>query len=121
LPVSICIFFLFSRKIEYEAQDILICEYYTQKVGEYFSGMITSIAPFGIFVEMDNGVEWLLPLVRLRKKIPTRNVQISDTEGKITLGKELTLQLGEHIEVQLAKIDRIKNRLEFDFSKKIVQ
>jgi len=46
-----------AEKIEYEAQDILICEYYASKIGEYFSGMITSIVPFGIFVEMENSVE----------------------------------------------------------------
>gem|GEM_PF-2958669 len=58
--------------------------------------------------------------MKLRKKIPTRNVHISDAEGKISFGKELSLQIGERIEVQLSKIDRVKNRLEFDFSKKIV-
>jgi len=108
-----------AEKIEYAAQDLLVCEYYGKQIGTYFSGMITSLAPFWIFVEIENGVEWILFTSQLRKQIPTRNIHISHEEGKILFWKDFSLQIGEHIEVQLIKIDRVKNRLEFDFLGKI--
>ena len=51
-----------SVDCEREVEDMKMAEYMESHIGEEFEGMISSVTSFGMFVELDNLVEGLVPL-----------------------------------------------------------
>ena len=51
-----------SVDCEREVEDMKMAEYMEQHIGEEYEGMISSVTSFGMFVELDNLVEGLVPL-----------------------------------------------------------
>ena len=51
-----------SVDCEREVEDMKMAEYMESHIGEEFEGMISSVMSFGMFVELDNLVEGLVPV-----------------------------------------------------------
>ena len=51
-----------SVDCEREVEDMKMAEYMEQHIGEEFEGMISSVMSFGMFVELDNLIEGLVPI-----------------------------------------------------------
>lgn len=51
-----------SVDCEREVEDMKMAEYMEGHIGEEFQGMISSVTSFGMFVELDNLIEGLVPL-----------------------------------------------------------
>ncbi len=49
-----------SLECEREVNDMKMAEYMSERVGEYYEGMIVSVMSFGMFVELNNGIEGLI-------------------------------------------------------------
>lgn len=49
-----------AEEAERETTDLKIVEYMTQFIGEEFRGVISGVTAFGLFVELENGVEGLV-------------------------------------------------------------
>ena len=51
-----------SVDCEREVEDMKMAEYMEDHIGEEFEGMISSVTSFGMFVELDNLIEGLVPI-----------------------------------------------------------
>jgi ribonuclease R len=52
-----------AEKLEYKVRDFYICDYYSKKIGESFEGVITTMLPYGFFVQMPDTSEGFVELI----------------------------------------------------------
>ena len=89
----------------------LKAEYMQDKVGETFSGIISSVTSFGLFVELDNiYVEGLVHVSALKSDYyhfdAARHTMVGENSGK-------TYRLGDPIEIVVARVDLEDRKIDF--------
>ena len=80
------------------------------KIGEIYTGVISSITQFGIFVELDNTIEGMIRFENLGK-----DYYIYDEENKTLIGehtKEI-LKIGQKIKIQVIEANKSTRRISF--------
>ncbi len=95
---------------EREAEDIKKAEYMQDKIGEIYTGVISIITQFGIFVELDNTIEGMIRFENLGK-----DYYIYDEENKTLIGehtKEI-LKIGQKIKIQVIEANKYTRRISF--------
>ena len=104
-----------SVDCEREVEDMKMAEYMESHIGEEFSGMITSVMSFGMFVELDNLVEGLVP-VRLMDDYFTFD------EERLTLVGErshIKYTIGERVLVKVVVASKEAKTIDFEIVKKL--
>ena len=94
----------------YSVADWLKCEYMRDRVGDEFSGTITSVTSFGLFIELnDYYVEGLVHITELRNDYyhldPTRHLLMGERSG-------LTYQLGDSVTVRIVRVDLEEKKID---------
>ena len=81
--------------------------YISDYVGEVFEGVISGVTPFGIFVELENGVEGLVKIETLkgRFELDQKNFRLKSAE--------VTYRLGQPLKICVAGVDLTSRRAEF--------
>lgn len=91
-----------AEEAERESVDLKKVEYMQGKIGEIFPGIISSIQPFGIFVELDNLIEGLVHISNLTDDYyiyyPENYTMVGESTGK-------TFKIGDKVEVEVAGVD----------------
>lgn len=93
----------------------LKAEYMQDKIGEKFSGIISTVTSFGLFVELnDIFVEGLVHVTELKSDYyhfdAIRHMMIGENSGKI-------YRLGDPIEIVLARVDLDERKIDFTLPK----
>lgn len=104
-----------SIDCEREVEDMKMAEYMEQHIGEHFVGMVSSVTSFGMFVELDNLVEGLVPLRDM-------NDFFHYDEEHMTLTGEKThvkYRLGDKVEIKVVKASKEEKTIDFEVIKKI--
>lgn len=83
--------------------------YMSGHVGEEFSGIVSGVMPFGIFVELSNGIEGLIKIENLPLK---RNFVCDKKTYTLTDGKT-TFKLGQTVKITVAGVNYGDRRAEF--------
>lgn len=99
-----------AEMAEREVDDYYKAVYMSTKVGESFEGSISGVTSFGIFVELDNGIEGL---IRLRE-LPDMYIY---NEMSHTLVGERTgnvFKLGQVVQVELINVNIEAREIDFD-------
>lgn len=94
-------------------RDIEACykaEYMHRHIGNDFVGTISSVVPHGIYIELANTVEGLVPIASLVKGEPVIIEGVSVTDN--LSGK--TYRLGEQINVKVANVNIAKGQIDFE-------
>ena len=94
----------------YGVADWLKCEYMQDRVGDEFNGTITSVASFGLFIELnDYYVEGLVHITELINDYyhfdPVRHLLQGERSG-------LTYQLGDSVTVRLVRVDLEEKKID---------
>ena len=94
----------------YSVADWLKCEYMQDRVGDEFNGTITSVASFGLFIELnDYYVEGLVHITELSNDYyhfdPVRHLLQGERSG-------LTYQLGDSVTVRLVRVDLEEKKID---------
>ena len=100
---------------EREVEDMKMAEYMEQHIGEHFVGMISSVTSFGMFVELDNLIEGLVPLRDM-------NDFFHFDEEHMTLTGEKThikYRIGDKVEIKVVKASKEEKTIDFEVIKKI--
>ena len=100
-----------ATEAERETVKLKEVEYMAQFVGESFPGIISGVTAFGIFIELENGVEGLVRVSRLADDY------YEYVEDKYSLVGERTghtYRLGDSCEVVLIKADLEEKTLDFE-------
>jgi len=95
---------------ERETTDMKKIEYMAQFVGETFTGIISGVTAFGIFVELDNGVEGLVHVSSMT------NDYYAYEESQYALVGERTrssYRMGDTVEVILARANVEERNIDF--------
>ena len=70
-----------AMTLERDCEDVYRAEYISGFIGQKFLGRITSIAPHGIYVQLDNTVEGLVRIVDDKLKNGDFTVEYTDRDG----------------------------------------
>ena len=104
-----------SIDCEREVEDMKMAEYMEQHIGEHFVGMVSSVTSFGMFVELDNLIEGLVPLRDM-------NDFFHYDEEHMTLTGEKThvkYRIGDKVEIKVVKASKEERTIDFEVIKKI--
>ena len=96
---------------ERASDDIKICEYMADKIGEHYDGVISSIIDAGCFVRLENTIEGFVPFRSLRDHyfFDDRSYRAIGAHG----GK--ILSIGMPVTVIVEKVDTEENKIDFSF------
>lgn len=96
---------------ERASDDIKICEYMADKIGEHYDGVISSIIDAGVFVRLENTVEGFVPFRTLRDHyfFDDRSYRAIGAHG----GK--ILSIGMPVTIVVEKVDTEENKIDFSF------
>lgn len=104
-----------SVDCEREVEDMKMAEYMESHIGEEFDGMISSVTSFGMFVELDNLVEGLVPL----RDMP--DFFVYDEERMTLTGEKSHVKytIGERVRVKVVGASKEDKTIDFEIVKKV--
>ena len=104
-----------SVDCEREVEDMKMAEYMESHIGEEFEGMISSVTSFGMFVELDNLVEGLVPL----RDMP--DFFVYDEERMTLTGEKshVKYSIGERVKVRVVRASKEDKTIDFEVVKKV--
>ena len=95
---------------ERETTDMKKIEYMAQFVGDEFSGVISGVTAFGIFVELDNGVEGL---VHVSTMVNDYYEYVEEQFAMVGERTQAKYRLGDEVEVVLVRASVEERNLDF--------
>ncbi len=101
---------LCAMEAERDTDDLKKAEYMSERLGEVFDGVISSVTSFGMFVELDNTIEGLVRMTDLDD-----DYYIFDEKKRILIGEHThrIYQIGDLVSVQVARADKESRRIDF--------
>ena len=99
-----------ATEAERETTDLKKTQYMVPFVGEVFEGSVASITSFGMFVELENGIDGLVHISMMND-----DYYFFDEEHFVLVGKRTgkTYHLGDKVTVTLVKADVEKKQIDF--------
>ncbi len=100
-----------AEKAERDVDDLKMAEYMGDKIGEEYTGMISSVTSFGFFVELDNTVEGLIRMIDLSDDFyrydPTKLELVGERKGKV-------YKIGDEVKIKVEKVSLDDRTIDFD-------
>jgi len=90
--------------------DMKKAQYMEQRIGEVYTGIINGVTHFGVFVELDNTVEGMIPVTELSDDYYIYNEKASQLVGERT---RKTYRLGDSIQVQVIRASKEEGKVTF--------
>ncbi|MCR5685516.1 MAG: RNB domain-containing ribonuclease [Lachnospiraceae bacterium] len=99
-----------ADEAEREVEKLKKIEFMEPKIGELFEGVISSASTWGMYVELPNTVEGLVPIASLED-----DYYYFDEEHYMLVGEHTkrTFKLGERVKVRLVTADKMLRTIEF--------
>ena len=104
-----------SVDCEREVDDMKMAEYMEQHIGEEFEGMISSITSFGMFVELDNLIEGLVPLRDMDDFYHFDEEHLTLTGEK----SHNKYSIGERVIVKVIRANKDEKTIDFEIVRKV--
>ena len=100
-----------AQEAEREVDDLKKAEYMLDRIGEEFSGYISSVTSFGMFVELPNTIEGLVHITALDD-----DYYIYDEDHLCLIGerKKKIYRLGDAVKVSCSRVDIPNREIFFD-------
>lgn len=104
-----------SVDCEREVEDMKMAEYMEKHIGEEFEGMISSVLSFGMFVELDNLIEGLVPIKDMN------DFFVYDEERMTLTGERSHVKytIGERVVVKVVRASKEEKIIDFEIVKKV--
>lgn len=95
---------------EREVDDLKKAQYMLPFVGEPFTGTVSSITSFGMFVALSNGIDGLVPLSSM-----VDDFYVYDEKHVVLIGRHsgTTYHLGQEVTVTLTRVDVDRKQIDF--------
>jgi ribonuclease R len=110
-----------ERRADDASRDVeawLKCQYMRERVGEQFAGRVTGVAPFGVFVTLnDLFVDGLVHVSELGSEYFQYNEASNELRGERT-GRRF--RLTDELHVQVSRVDLEARRIEFRLVQRVV-
>ncbi len=104
-----------SVDCEREVDDMKMAEYMEHHIGEEFEGIISSVTSFGMFVELDNLIEGLVPIKDMKDFFHF-------DEERMTLTGErshVKYSIGERVIVKVVRASKDERTIDFEIIRKV--
>ena len=100
-----------ATKVERESEDIKKAEYMESRIGQKYSGIISSVTSFGIFVELENTVEGLIRFEDIGDEY-----YIYDEDRKRLIGEKtnITYKIGDKINIRVKDANKLLRTIDFE-------
>ena len=90
--------------------EIKKAQYMEQKIGETYPGIINGVANFGLFVELENTVEGMIPISELGDDYFVYNEKAASLVGERT---RKVYRLGDSIKITVVQASRVEGKVTF--------
>ena len=104
-----------SVSCEREVDSMKMAEYMEKHIGEEFSGMISVITSFGMFVVLDNLIEGLVPILEMDDYF----VYDDKTESLVGQKSHQRYHVGDELVVQVIRASKEERKIDFKIVKRI--
>ena len=91
-------------------EEIKKAQYMEQKIGEVYDGIINGVTNFGLFVELDNTIEGMIPVGELDDDYYVYNEKPASLVGE---RKRKTYRMGDAIKVKVIRASREEGQVTF--------
>lgn len=100
-----------ATEVERDAEKMKKAEYMEDKIGEEYEGIISSITPFGMFVELDNTVEGLVRFENMGDEY-----FIYNEERKVLIGEKTnkTYKIGDKVDIRVIRASKQLREIDFE-------
>ncbi|MCF0260079.1 MAG: ribonuclease R [Erysipelotrichaceae bacterium] len=97
--------------VERAVNDLKSAQFMENKVGEIYDGVISGVAAFGFFVELENTVEGMVP-----KRLLTDDFYVYDPDTMVLKGENTgrAFTLGQKVKVKLIDVNTPKRQITFE-------
>ena len=104
-----------SIECEREVDSMKMAEYMEDHIGEEFEGMISTVLGFGMFVELDNLIEGLVPIKDMDGfyKYDENNMSLTNEKSHIRY------KIGDRVLVKVVRASKEEKTIDFEIIKKI--
>jgi ribonuclease R len=90
--------------------DIKKAQFMESKIGEVYEGIINGVTGFGLFVELDNTIEGMIPVSELHDDYYAYNERAATLTGERTRKR---YRLGDIVKVQVVRASREEGQITF--------
>ena len=104
-----------SVDCERAVEDMKMAEYMESHIGEEFEGMISSVMSFGMFVELDNLIEGLVPIRDMDDFFHYDEERMTLTGEK----SHIEYRIGERVIVKVVRASKEEKQIDFEIVKKV--
>lgn len=103
-----------AQEAEREVDDLKKAEYMSDKIGEEYNGIISSVTNFGLFVELPNTVEGLIHISDLND-----DYYIYDEKHLSLIGEhsKKVYRLGDEVHIKVTRVDMTSHEIYFEIPK----
>ncbi|MFV0381442.1 MAG: ribonuclease R [Breznakia sp.] len=96
---------------ERDIEQLKKCEYMERFIGKQFTGIISSITKFGMFVELENTIEGLVHITSLKDDFYT---YIDHARMLVGEHRANVYKVGQKVEVKVVDASRFKRQIDFE-------
>ena len=104
-----------SVDCEREVEDMKMAEYMEKHIGEEYEGMISSVTSFGMFVELDNLIEGLVPIKDMDDFFHFDEERMTLTGEK----SHIKYSIGERVIVKVVRASKEEKTIDFEIVRKV--
>ena len=104
-----------AQNCEREVEDMKMAEYMESHIGEEFEGMINSVLSFGMFVELDNLVEGLVPIKDMDDFYHYNEDTLTLTGQK----SHKEYRIGDRVRVKVVRASKEERQIDFELVEKL--
>jgi len=105
-----------SVDCEREVEDMKMAEYMEGHIGEEFEGIISSVTNFGMFIQLDNLVEGLVPLRDMKDFFHYDEEHMTLTGEK----SHIKYTIGERLVIKVVRASKEEKTIDFEIVRKVV-
>ncbi|MBP1744721.1 MAG: ribonuclease [Firmicutes bacterium] len=100
-----------AQEAEREVDDLKKAEYMSERIGQEYEGIISSVTNFGMFVELDNTIEGLVHISTI-----TDDYYMYDEKHLTLVGERTkkTYRLGDEVSIKVTKVDMFSHEISFE-------
>jgi ribonuclease R len=99
-----------SIKCERDVQQMKFAEFIQDHIGEEYDGFVSSIYPFGLFVQLPNTIEGFIRLENMKNDFYSYNEKTNELIGKKT-GQRFSL--GTKVKIKVIAANKETRKIEF--------
>lgn len=97
--------------VEREADKLKMVEYMQSHIGDEYDGMISGVTEWGIYVELDNCIEGMVPLRDMTDDYYELDEAKHQVRGRAS-GRKYTL--GDPLKIKVVRADKLTARIDFE-------